>query len=222
MRCTVIQCRAPTLSLGLPLWAKYGPFQLAHYRLRPPSACSSSVHSRIKGWVEGDMLLFARSSIVKDSLMCKLNAGGYGTATLEELLQVITWAQLGIHDKPAKYLINARAPSSFLVFTRIKGMHEFSLTVRCGWKEFTSQSDGDKGKMIMVESEITPITDLRPTDCNKTIKPVVHRKWTSRHVYTRQPTKYCCILMDKQGTPIQENMNAKDADIQNNTPLHKL
>lgn len=27
-----------------------------------------------------------------------LYAGGYGT--LEELLEVITWAQLGIHDKP--------------------------------------------------------------------------------------------------------------------------
>ena len=26
------------------------------------------------------------------------NIGGYGT--LEELLEVITWAQLGIHDKP--------------------------------------------------------------------------------------------------------------------------
>lgn len=26
------------------------------------------------------------------------NSGGYGT--LEELLEVITWAQLGIHDKP--------------------------------------------------------------------------------------------------------------------------
>ena len=28
-------------------------------------------------------------------------AGGYGT--LEELLEVITWAQLGIHDKPVNY-----------------------------------------------------------------------------------------------------------------------
>lgn len=28
----------------------------------------------------------------------QVNAGGYGT--LEELLEVITWAQLGIHDKP--------------------------------------------------------------------------------------------------------------------------
>ncbi|KAF3572354.1 hypothetical protein F2Q69_00061778 [Brassica cretica] len=27
-----------------------------------------------------------------------INGGGYGT--LEELLEVITWAQLGIHDKP--------------------------------------------------------------------------------------------------------------------------
>lgn len=34
-----------------------------------------------------------------------LHAGGYGT--LPELLEVITWAQLGIHDKPV---------SSFLEF----------------------------------------------------------------------------------------------------------
>jgi predicted Rossmann-fold nucleotide-binding protein len=31
-----------------------------------------------------------------------VNEGGYGT--LEELLEVITWAQLGIHDKPVKHL----------------------------------------------------------------------------------------------------------------------
>ena len=30
--------------------------------------------------------------------MLMLITGGYGT--LEELLEVITWAQLGIHDKP--------------------------------------------------------------------------------------------------------------------------
>lgn len=29
--------------------------------------------------------------------------GGYGT--LEELLEVITWAQLGIHDKPVRMKI---------------------------------------------------------------------------------------------------------------------
>jgi predicted Rossmann-fold nucleotide-binding protein len=27
-----------------------------------------------------------------------ISTGGYGT--LEELLEIITWAQLGIHDKP--------------------------------------------------------------------------------------------------------------------------
>jgi predicted Rossmann-fold nucleotide-binding protein len=32
-----------------------------------------------------------------------LHEGGYGT--LEELLEVITWAQLGIHDKPVKIFI---------------------------------------------------------------------------------------------------------------------
>jgi len=30
-----------------------------------------------------------------------MHEGGYGT--LEELLEVITWAQLGIHDKPVRF-----------------------------------------------------------------------------------------------------------------------
>jgi len=33
---------------------------------------------------------------------CPFLIGGYGT--LEELLEVITWAQLGIHDKPVMFL----------------------------------------------------------------------------------------------------------------------
>ena len=32
-----------------------------------------------------------------------MNAGGYGT--LEELLEVATWAQLGIHNKPVYYML---------------------------------------------------------------------------------------------------------------------
>ena len=38
-------------------------------------------------------------------------AGGYGT--LEELLEVITWAQLGIHHKPVR--LRRRAPPSSLL-----------------------------------------------------------------------------------------------------------
>nr|VDD61859.1 unnamed protein product [Brassica oleracea] len=37
-----------------------------------------------------------------NNLFLLLNTGGYGT--LEELLEVITWAQLGIHDKPVGLL----------------------------------------------------------------------------------------------------------------------
>ncbi|GJX26467.1 DNA helicase [Tanacetum coccineum] len=69
-----------------------------------------------------------------------------------------------------------------------------------------------KGKMIAVELEVTSVANLRPTDCNKTFEVIVYRKWTSEHVQTRQPTKFCCILMDKQGTTIQANMDVKDAD----------
>ncbi|GKA28937.1 DNA helicase [Tanacetum coccineum] len=55
----------------------------------------------------------------------------------------------------------------------------------------TNNTCKEKDKMIMTEPEITAIADLRPTHCNKTIEAVVYPKWTSRHVYTRQPTKYC-------------------------------
>ncbi|GKB81813.1 hypothetical protein Tco_0948708, partial [Tanacetum coccineum] len=81
----------------------------------------------------------------------------------------------------------------------------------------TNNTCEEKGKMIMTEPEITAIADLRPTHCNKTIEAVVYPKWTSRHVYTRQPTKYCCILIDKQA-----NMNVKDAEYFNQLlPLHR-
>jgi len=41
-------------------------------------------------------------------------SGGYGT--LEELLEVITWAQLGIHDKPVSFLICPIKTSRVLYF----------------------------------------------------------------------------------------------------------
>lgn len=36
-----------------------------------------------------------------DSCSSRGHLGGYGT--LEELLEVVTWAQLGIHDKPVRF-----------------------------------------------------------------------------------------------------------------------
>nr|GEZ79714.1 hypothetical protein [Tanacetum cinerariifolium] len=68
----------------------------------------------------------------------------------------------------------------------------------------------EKGKMILTKPNVTLIADLKPMDTNKTIEAVVYRKWTSKHVQTQQPMKYCCILLDKQGTPIQANIDVKD------------
>nr|GEW56295.1 RNA-directed DNA polymerase, eukaryota, reverse transcriptase zinc-binding domain protein [Tanacetum cinerariifolium] len=51
-----------------------------------------------------------------------------------------------------------------------------------------------------------------PLYCNKTSKVIVYRKWTSLHIHTRLPIKFCCILMDKHGTPIQANMDVKDTE----------
>ncbi|KAH0864923.1 hypothetical protein HID58_082134 [Brassica napus] len=50
-----------------------------------------------KHWVKQVVLVTDSSRSVKAILLC-----GYGT--LEELLEVITWAQLGIHDKPVGLL----------------------------------------------------------------------------------------------------------------------
>ncbi|GKB71510.1 DNA helicase [Tanacetum coccineum] len=67
-----------------------------------------------------------------------------------------------------------------------------------------------KGKMIMVEPEVSDIVALKPGDSNKIIEAIVYRKWLSKHTDTQKPIRFCCILMDKQGTPIQANMDAKD------------
>ncbi|GJS51633.1 DNA helicase [Tanacetum coccineum] len=56
----------------------------------------------------------------------------------------------------------------------------------------------EKGKMIVTKPDVTIIADLNPMDTNKTIEAVVYRKWSSKHVQTQQPMKYCCILLDKQ------------------------
>ncbi|GJR52239.1 cytokinin riboside 5'-monophosphate phosphoribohydrolase LOG1 [Tanacetum coccineum] len=53
--------------------------------------------------------------------LCKLSVGGYGT--LEELLEVITWAQLGIHDEPVG-LLNANGYFKSLLSFIDKGVEE--------------------------------------------------------------------------------------------------
>nr|GEW38755.1 protein chromatin remodeling 4 [Tanacetum cinerariifolium] len=56
----------------------------------------------------------------------------------------------------------------------------------------------DKCRMVIAEPEVTNIADLRPIHSNKTIEATEYRKCTSKHIHTRQPTKYCCMLIDKQ------------------------
>nr|GEV08926.1 helitron helicase-like domain-containing protein [Tanacetum cinerariifolium] len=69
-----------------------------------------------------------------------------------------------------------------------------------------------KGKMIAIEPKVSNIVGLNPGDSNKIIEAIVYRKWVSKHIQTQQPIRFCCILMDKQGTPIQANMDAKDTE----------
>ncbi|GJZ17940.1 DNA helicase [Tanacetum coccineum] len=73
-------------------------------------------------------------------------------------------------------------------------------------------SQQDRGKMILMEPKITYISELSTTDYDKTIEAIVYRKWTSKTTKTRTPTKFCCILIDKEGYPIQANMSLRDAE----------
>ncbi|GFY95825.1 putative lysine decarboxylase family protein [Actinidia rufa] len=52
-------------------------------------------------------------------------SGGYGT--LEELLEVITWAQLGIHDKPVKAHFFL-CLSKFVGLLNVDGYYNYLLT----------------------------------------------------------------------------------------------
>ncbi|GKD05147.1 DNA helicase, partial [Tanacetum coccineum] len=69
-----------------------------------------------------------------------------------------------------------------------------------------------KGKMIVVKPQVSDIASLKPVDSNKIIEVIVYRKWVSKYVHTRQPIRFCCILIDRQGTPIQAIMDAKDTE----------
>lgn len=64
-----------------------------------------------------------------------LHVGGYGT--LEELLEVITWAQLGIHDKPVCFIdinIDCRLKVSLFIAKRnIIYVVYIGRIVECGW-----------------------------------------------------------------------------------------
>nr|GEU53686.1 DNA helicase [Tanacetum cinerariifolium] len=83
---------------------------------------------------------------------------------------------------------------------------------RNGTHNVGDTSQQHRGKMILMEPEITYISELSTTDYDKTIKAIVYRKWTSKTTKTRTPTKFYCILIDKEGTPIQANMSLRDAE----------
>nr|GEV98093.1 putative reverse transcriptase domain-containing protein [Tanacetum cinerariifolium] len=76
----------------------------------------------------------------------------------------------------------------------------------------TGATTAEKGKMTSYVPEIMSLKNIRPTHTNKTIEARVYRKWKAMNVATRKPTHFCCILLDKQGTTIQANMNLKDTD----------
>ncbi|PPR82723.1 hypothetical protein GOBAR_AA37989 [Gossypium barbadense] len=76
--------------------------------------------------------------------------GGYGT--LEELLEVITWAQLGIHHKPRKHVA---FPFDNFYETSCFRVVEFSLFVfKFGIKEYVPQQDEITSKLVWEEVDI--------------------------------------------------------------------
>ncbi|GJT59645.1 hypothetical protein Tco_1003178 [Tanacetum coccineum] len=56
------------------------------------------------------------------------------------------------------------------------------------------------GKMIVRQSDVLSVGDLKPTDTNKAVKVKVYRKWATRNVTDHNPTAFCCILLDQKET----------------------
>ncbi|GJZ43803.1 DNA helicase [Tanacetum coccineum] len=108
-------------------------------------------------------------------------------------------------------------PKEYLNSRSFPGLPPHSLTLKVGspiilmaTSSYPDTIAASKGKMIAIELEVTNIKSLKPTDSNKTIEVIMYRKWVSKYVHTRQSIRFCCMLIDKQGTPIQANMDAKD------------
>nr|GEZ13932.1 heterogeneous nuclear ribonucleoprotein 1 [Tanacetum cinerariifolium] len=79
-------------------------------------------------------------------------------------------------------------------------------------RKIVAPTTAEKGKAATYTPEIISLKNIRPTRTNKTIKARVYRKWTAMNVTTKEPTNFCCILIDKQGGAIQANINVRDTD----------
>nr|GEV01017.1 DNA helicase [Tanacetum cinerariifolium] len=56
----------------------------------------------------------------------------------------------------------------------------------------------DKGEKTLFQSEIINMQDIKPTHKNKTIEVRVYQKWIAKNVTTKEPTHFCCILLDRE------------------------
>ncbi|GKB97189.1 DNA helicase [Tanacetum coccineum] len=76
----------------------------------------------------------------------------------------------------------------------------------------TPPKAAEKGKMILFQHEVINLRDIRPTHPNKIIEVRIYQKWIARNVRTKDPSNFCCILLDKEGNAIQTNMDLKDTE----------
>ncbi|PWA66851.1 hypothetical protein CTI12_AA323970 [Artemisia annua] len=72
------------------------------------------------------------------------------------------------------------------------------------------QRSKDKGKAPAVEPEKVNLMDLKPADLDKPLELKVYRKWTSKNVPDPNPTGLCFILLGRDGSAIQANVQLWD------------
>ncbi|PWA42991.1 nucleic acid-binding, OB-fold protein [Artemisia annua] len=77
-------------------------------------------------------------------------------------------------------------------------------------EEYMLQRSKEKGKAPVVEPEIVNLMDLKPADLDKPIEVKVYRKWTSKNVPDPNPTGLCFILLGRDGSAIQANVQLWD------------
>nr|GEX67549.1 zinc finger, CCHC-type [Tanacetum cinerariifolium] len=62
----------------------------------------------------------------------------------------------------------------------------------------TNPKATNMGKMKLIDTGIIGLKDIKPTYMNKTIEARVYRKWTARNASTKEPSSFCCMLIDKE------------------------
>ncbi|GJU30806.1 peroxiredoxin-2E, chloroplastic [Tanacetum coccineum] len=96
------------------------------------------------------------------------------------------------------------------------GKGDFTKAIGCELDLRDLSGDGGGGESCvggeMRRMAENNIEHLKLGDINKILEVMVYRRWIAKNIPTPMPIGYCCILLDRHGNVIQDNMNVSDIE----------